>query len=190
MTVSPVVPRPLTARHRLEAWLEARAEHLAGPLLDVGTSKGSRRWIPVPRVTLDASETLGADLVADLEDLTGLPDGVFGSVICTEVLEHVRHPIRALQELRRVTAPGGALLASVPWLYPFHPCPLDLRRFTLQGLVHDLEEAGWTVREAEGLPIPEEAHEHLVAAIRLVTGGRCPQPESLRWSNWVVRATA
>lgn len=181
---------PDTARDRLESWLQARAAHLGGITLDVGTPRDARPWIPQPRFTLDTSPALAPDLVADLEDLTGIPDDAFGSVVCTEVLEHVVHPEHALIELRRVTTPGGTLLLSVPWIYPFHPCPLDLRRFTLQGLVQELESTGWKVDEAGGLPIPEEAHAHLVAAVKLITGGRCPRPESLAWSNWVVRATA
>lgn len=182
--------RPLTARDRLEAWLMGHVGSLAPTVLDVGTARSARAWIPVERVTLDCGAARGVDLVADIEDLSGIPAGAFGSVICTEVLEHVVAPDRALAELRRVTRPGGTLLLSVPWLYPFHPCPLDLRRFTLQGLVHVIEGAGWTVDEQGGLPIPEEAHAQLVGAIRLITGGRCPKPESLGWSNWTVRAHA
>lgn len=178
-----------TARVLLESWVRDQAEHLDGLVLDVGGGPAERRWIP-GRVTLDASPARGPDLVADIEDLDGIPDGGFGSVVCTEVLEHVARPERALAELRRVTAPGGALLVSVPWFYPFHPCPLDLRRFTLQGLVRVVEEAGWTVHEAGGIPLPEAAHAHLVEAVRIVTGGRCPAPESLGWSNWIVRAAA
>lgn len=182
--------RPPTARDRLEAWLEARAETLDGATLDVGSPPNSRRWMPAPRVTLDTSSALAPDIVADLEDLHDVDDETFGSVVCTEVLEHVANPRRALGELRRVTVHGGTLLLSVPWIYPYHPCPLDLRRFTLQGLVHELEATGWTVVEAEGLPVPVEALVHLVEAVKLVTGGRCPRPESLGYSNWVVRAAA
>jgi SAM-dependent methyltransferase len=181
---------PANARDRLEAWLEARAGSLAGLTLDVGSARSARPWIPRPRVTLDTQPQLAPDLLADLEDLTGIPDAAFGSVVCTEVLEHVVHPERALGELHRVTSPGGTLLLSVPWIYPFHPCPYDLRRFTLQGLVQAMESAGWTVAEAEGLPIPPEAHALIVEAVKLITGGRCPRPESLGYSNWVVRAAA
>lgn len=182
--------KPTTARTLLEGWVRDNAVHLVGPVLDVGTTRAERSWIQVDRMTLDASPSRSPDLVADLEDLTGLPDGAFGSVICTEVLEHVARPERALTELRRVTAPGGSLLLSVPWIYPFHPCPLDLRRFTLQGLVRVVEDTGWTVCHAGGIPIHPEAHAHLIAAVKLMTGGRCPSADSLGWSNWVIRATA
>jgi SAM-dependent methyltransferase len=41
-------------------------------------------------------------------------DGVFDAVFCTEVLEHLRDPRRCLREIRRVLAPGGRVLVSVP----------------------------------------------------------------------------
>lgn len=43
-----------------------------------------------------------------------LPGGSVDLVICTEVLEHVQDDGRAVAELRRVLAPGGALVLSVP----------------------------------------------------------------------------
>lgn len=179
--------RPRLARQNLEAWVLARVPHLSTPILDVGTAKRDRPWLPTPRLTLDQSAGRGADVIGDIEHLDGIADHHFGSVVCTEVLEHVVHPDRAVRELRRVTRPGGTLVVSVPWLYPIHPTPLDLRRFTLQGLTMLLEEAGWKVEEAEGLPIPAEALAHLVEAITILSG-RCPNPGSLGFSNWVVRA--
>ena len=43
-----------------------------------------------------------------------LPCGSVDLVMCTEVLEHVEDDERAVGELRRVLAPGGALVLSVP----------------------------------------------------------------------------
>jgi SAM-dependent methyltransferase len=186
----PDISPPVTARHLLEGWLRARAPSLEGPVLDVGTARGERAWFPVERVTLDVTAARGVDLVGDIQNLHAIADGTYGSVVCTEVLEHVLYPERALRELRRVTRPGGLCLVSVPWLYPFHPCPLDLRRFTLQGLVTVMQDSGWTIVEQGGLPIPPEAHAHIVTAIQLITGGRCPRPETMGYSNWVVTARA
>lgn len=180
--------RPLTARTRLEDWVRVNVPHLAGPVLEIGSARGGRSWVPLPCVP--GSPVLEPVRVVAVEDLGGVPDRAFGSVVCAEVLEELGQPERALAELRRVTKIGGALLLSVPWLYPFHPSPLDLRRHTLPGVVRLVEDAGWKVREARGLPIAPEALGHLLAAVRIVTGGRCPAPESLGWSNWVVRAAA
>lgn len=51
-----------------------------------------------------------ADLVA------GLPfaDGMFDAICLADVLEHLERPVDALQELRRVTKPGGTIVVSTP----------------------------------------------------------------------------
>ncbi len=68
----------------------------------------------------------------------------FDAVICLEVLEHVKNPVRAVAEVRRVLKPNGVLLLTTPFLYGFHgkegggsqihdEYP-DYWRFTHQGL--------------------------------------------------------
>ena len=49
-------------------------------------------------------------------DIEAMPfaDGSFGTVLCTEVLEHVPDPAAAIREFRRVLRPGGVLIGSVP----------------------------------------------------------------------------
>ena len=42
------------------------------------------------------------------------PDKSFDLVTCSEVLEHIRNPQRALSEMRRVLKPSGVLLLSTP----------------------------------------------------------------------------
>ncbi len=41
-------------------------------------------------------------------------DESFDLLTCSEVLEHIRNPVRALTEMRRVLRPGGTLLLSTP----------------------------------------------------------------------------
>ncbi|MDZ4753813.1 MAG: class I SAM-dependent methyltransferase [Phycisphaerae bacterium] len=55
------------------------------------------------------------------------PDGAFGAILCTEVIEHVTDPIAALRELARLLRPGGILLVTAPFVSlthfaPFHFC--------------------------------------------------------------------
>lgn len=49
-------------------------------------------------------------------DIEAMPfaDASFATVVCTEVLEHVPYPDKALAEMRRVLKPGGLLIGSVP----------------------------------------------------------------------------
>ena len=50
----------------------------------------------------------------------------FDVVLCTQVLEHCDDPAQAVRELRRVTAPGGRVLASTHGVLVYHPSPVDL----------------------------------------------------------------
>jgi SAM-dependent methyltransferase len=88
-----------------------------------------------------------------VEDLP-VADGSFELVLCTQVLEHCDDPAQAVRELRRVTAPGGRVLASTHGVQVYHPSPQDLWRWTHAGLRRLFEANGdWTaldVRPAGG----------------------------------------
>jgi SAM-dependent methyltransferase len=77
----------------------------------------------------------GVDVVASPEGRTFLPDACADLVVSFQVLEHVRLPERFLAECRRILRPGGILLLTTHGTYPFHPDPLDLHRWTGEGLV-------------------------------------------------------
>ncbi len=70
--------------------------------------------------------------VSPVESLS-IPDAQYDVVLCTQVLEHVRHPHRALLEMTRVLVPGGYLFLTTLGVYPFHPHPGDYWRWTQQG---------------------------------------------------------
>jgi SAM-dependent methyltransferase len=68
-------------------------------------------------------------------------------VLCSEVLEHLPRPDRAIAELRRVLKPQGTLVLTVPFLRRHHAAPHDYFRFTEHGLRRLLEEAHLSVEE-------------------------------------------
>ncbi len=53
------------------------------------------------------------DYVSDITSIP-VPDSSFDVILCTEVLEHVPRPIEALQEMVRITRPGGRLFLTAP----------------------------------------------------------------------------
>lgn len=66
-----------------------------------------------------------------------------GTAILLSVLEHVSSPFIDLRMVRRMLVPGGLIIASVPFAFPYHPSPRDLWRFTPDGLrqlVTDISE--------------------------------------------------
>jgi SAM-dependent methyltransferase len=75
----------------------------------------------------------------------------FDLAVSLDVIEHLEDDLGALRELRRVIAPGGALLITVPayqWLWSGHDeVNHHHRRYTRRSLQHVAEQAGWeTVR--------------------------------------------
>jgi SAM-dependent methyltransferase len=54
------------------------------------------------------------------EDMMALtfPDQSFDLIITSDIMEHVRRPLVAFQELRRILAPGGVHVFSIPVVHP------------------------------------------------------------------------
>jgi SAM-dependent methyltransferase len=74
-------------------------------------------------------------------------DGAFDLILATDVLEHLKDDRAALRELRRVAAPGGRMLVTVPaydWLWSQHDAVHHhFRRYTLAPLQERLRSTGW-----------------------------------------------
>ncbi|PWG74541.1 SAM-dependent methyltransferase, partial [Enterococcus hirae] len=75
--------------------------------------------------------------------MANIRSGAFDTVLCTQVLEHVRDPKKALQELPRVLRPGGVLILSAPHLSMVHDAPHDYFRYTGFGLAELLDNCGF-----------------------------------------------
>ncbi|MGL4420824.1 MAG: methyltransferase type 11 [Gemmataceae bacterium] len=116
----------------------------AFPLLNIGSQTESFRkydqpWIEkylfnplfqrqVKVLHTDLREGQGVDLVGDLtSDAFLLQLHALGirSVLCSNLLEHlsVREPL--LQAIDRVLPPNGFLLLTCPYVFPYHPDPID-----------------------------------------------------------------
>jgi SAM-dependent methyltransferase len=104
-------------------------------------------------------EYVGADLAGNDEAAVVLkPDGTvpvadrsFDAVISTQVLEHVQDPRLYLSECFRVLRPGGRLLLSTHGVFAYHPDPVDLWRWTCEGLRREAENAGFEVIRFDGI---------------------------------------
>jgi SAM-dependent methyltransferase len=79
------------------------------------------------------------------------PDGTFDAVVSTQVLEHVVSPAAYLRECRRVLRPGGRLLLSTHGVFFYHPDPVDLWRWTCDGLRTAVEAGGFRIETFEGI---------------------------------------
>ncbi|MCR2745218.1 class I SAM-dependent methyltransferase [Limnobacter parvus] len=71
-------------------------------------------------------DTSCIDLVSDIMAIPA-PDASFDVILCSEVLEHVPEPTKALDEFTRLLKPGGVLILTAPFasnvhMAPYHYC--------------------------------------------------------------------
>jgi SAM-dependent methyltransferase len=120
----------------------AVAKHIAtltGKVIELGALGEGRRSF-----ALAASEyvvtNIGDNAPVHLDaSAMNLADNSVDAFVCESMLEHVQKPEQVIAEIHRVLRPGGKLLLSTPWMYPFHAAPGDYTRFSepaLKALLH------------------------------------------------------
>lgn len=133
--------------------------------------------------TLDIDPAVKATFCADICAPTPIPNDTYDMVLAISVLEHTIDPWAALTEIRRITKPGGVLLAQAPLNFRIHgPLP-DLWRFT---------EHGWRVllKDWDDVKIePLESPERPLFPIAYVISARCNKekmtnPNEFQW-RWI-----
>ena len=184
-TVEPSVRYPLKAspyssHALLLAEFPARGEGRS--VLDIGCGYGhlgnflAQRGFAVTGVDypgISHSPQIGF-VPGDLDN--GLPplDRAFDFILCADVLEHLRDPLRMLMECRKLLSPGGALIASLPnsghayfryqilrGRFPQEDRGLfdrtHLRFYTWDGWVELLTRAGFGIQtlRSSGIPFSE-----------------------------------
>lgn len=126
-----------------------------GRLLDYGCGNKPYRELFAKKfaqhVGADIAGNVDAELVLDGEGRVPAPDASFDGVLSSQVLEHVASPRLYLAEARRVLRPGGSLILSTHGIWPYHPDPTDFWRWTRDGLVREITEAGFEVQLVQGV---------------------------------------
>jgi SAM-dependent methyltransferase len=67
-------------------------------------------------------ETKHIDIVSDITKIPE-PNSSFDIILCSEVLEHLPNPLKALEELHRLLKTGGTLILSAPFCSLTHFAP-------------------------------------------------------------------
>jgi SAM-dependent methyltransferase len=146
MAAQPKIEIVSTTTHKEVEAMRALAE---GPVLQIGSKqaivdRAPRRWRNLLEdkgfTGLDIEAGENVDLVADIGgDFAPLDEALggrrFGFIVCQHVLEHVRRPWVAAENIQRLLKPGGRCYIGVPWVQAFHGFPNDYWRFSFPGLV-------------------------------------------------------
>jgi len=107
----------------------------ADSILEVGSKNSVHRTLLNNKkyISIDIVAGKNVDLVADVHDLP-FENESFDLIMCVEVLEHLRNPARAINEMFRCLNSNGAIILSTRFLFPLHPDPYDYYRFTPDSL--------------------------------------------------------
>ncbi|MBV8801162.1 MAG: hypothetical protein JO208_15325 [Alphaproteobacteria bacterium] len=114
------------------------------PVLNIGSSTQHFREVEQPWTSqelfaplrasgirvihLDFREGDGIDVRADIlgdEDVPRLKALRANSILCCNILEHVREPERLAARCLQIVQPGGLVFVTVPFSYPYHRDPID-----------------------------------------------------------------
>lgn len=101
----------------------------------------SRAWIKplidkVDYKILDPVPDYHPDIIGDIHALP-LEDDSVDAYCCLAVLEHVKNPFTAVNQMQRTLKKGGLCLIYAPFIYRYHPLPgyfEDYWRYTEDGL--------------------------------------------------------
>jgi SAM-dependent methyltransferase len=167
-------------RVTLDRFIAAHAS--SGRTLDIGAQNSPYAALFPNRIALDIKPGRGVAVIGDAQAL-GIGSETFDAIVCTEVLEHLPEPRRAIDEMFRVLRPGGSLLLTTRFLFPIHDAPHDYFRYTKYGLRHLL-------RQFEIIELEEETD--AVGTLAVLTQRLGMQAETLRWTPlraaWLVAA--
>jgi SAM-dependent methyltransferase len=98
----------------------------AGGNTDSATIQMLRKLIGPNKITFAATDM-------DTDDIQSMPKictGCIDVLIADEVLEHVKKPWIAAEEIWRVLRPGGLAILYAPFMYPLHLAPIDVWRLS------------------------------------------------------------
>jgi hypothetical protein len=128
-------------------WVEKHRARVRGPVLEIGSRHYAESVSNDFRalcgghdyVGVDMSAGNNVDMVVDFtQDFVRVDQQLggrrFGTILCMSVMEHVSDIIPFASNLTAVTAPGGVLFLSVPFVWRFHGYPSDYWRFSPEGV--------------------------------------------------------
>jgi SAM-dependent methyltransferase len=183
-------PGPLhTRRHFFTAltravtqMIESAAVGRGGTAVDYGCGDAPYRELALQKldryVGVDFPDNPRADLHLGPEGELPFAAATVKLVLSSQVLEHVPSPQKYLAEARRVLTHDGHLLLSTHGVWQYHPHPLDLRRWTRQGLIAELADAGFAVVSLASVLGPVAAAAQL---LQDTTAPRLPRPFRPAW---------
>jgi len=156
------------------------APKLRGATLDYGCGKRPYEQLLVNCSSYVAADRVGnpsADVHFEPGERVPLEDHQFDAILSTGVLQSVRDPEQYLGECRRLLRAGGQLLLSTHGFWCYLGDGWDWRRWTHQGLIYELEKAGFEVSDLDAICI---RHAFLCQFINIMLVSRLSEKPGFR----------
>lgn len=139
-------------RVRIDKAIAFAAQKSHGVLLDVGCGNKPYKSYFEPfverHIGLEYSpESVYRGCAADVfGDAMRIPleDNSVDTILCTEVLEHIPNPEKAIAEFARILRPNGVVITTAPFFYPIHDA-WDFFRYTNDGIATLMKQNGLNV---------------------------------------------
>lgn len=94
----------------------------SGKILELGA--GTDMWLRDRYenvTTFDQLKLPGIDVVGDVHNLSRyFKEDEFDTVLCSEIFEHTKDPLRAIEEIKKVLKKGGVFIGSAPTTIELH----------------------------------------------------------------------
>jgi SAM-dependent methyltransferase len=84
-------------------------------------------------LNVDYYHLRGVSLRADVHHLPFRGKSI-DAVQCMQLIEHVKSPEEMIAAIHDALKPGGEVFLTAPFMYPYHEAPIDLNRWTQEGL--------------------------------------------------------
>lgn len=134
-------------RYLLRKQVQEYSHYIKGRVLDVGAGGFSRyqQFFTYDKyVKMDVEKNDNIDIVGRAEEIP-VEDESFDSVVCTQVLEHLKNPNQAVSEIYRILKKGGYCLITVPQINELHEEPHDYFRYTNFGIIAMFKRQGFQI---------------------------------------------
>lgn len=142
-------------QQKLQTIIDSKLITSGKTVLDYGCGDKPYEWMFRKKfeqyIGVDLTTTEAADYVVNQEDKLPVDDQSIDLVLSTQVLEHVKETNHYLQEIHRVLKANGYLLLSTHGVWPYHPCPNDYWRWTIDGLELIIQQAGFEILEIQSV---------------------------------------
>lgn len=148
MAVKRIYAKTTPEKYTLQKAIASSIRYVKGVVADIGAGGSPYRDIigksARDYIRTDIKRTGNLDLLTDACTLA-VKDEAIDTILCTQVLEHLPDPNKALSEFWRILKVRGFLLLTVPQYWEVHEAPNDYWRFTKFGIKMLLERSGFQI---------------------------------------------